>query len=324
MSPRALVYDERPLAHRFIVLYEASGLGQERPGEVNDLAYMMRSLLSEGLISYTTVDCSADGPHARTLLRKGPTGLITTTTWGSLHAENETRLFSLTVRDDREQTRAVFGALADRANGHRAAPVDLATWHALQTWLELGACHEVTIPFAHRLAAGTHPTAVRLRRDFGRVLVLIQAHALLHQANRQRDAQGRIIATVDDYAAVYKLVVDLVAEGVEMAVSPTVREAVEAVRDLQTRLGRPVGMRDLAEQLGIDRTSANRRARVAIEAGYLVNREDRRGKPAQLEVGAPLPEEEAVLPSPVALYTEGILLDPPADRLHTCTGAEAR
>ena len=31
------------------------------------------------------------------------------------------------------------------------------------------------------------PVAVRLRRDFGAVLGLIRAHALLHQATRGRD-----------------------------------------------------------------------------------------------------------------------------------------
>ena len=76
------------------------------------------------------------------------------------------------------------------------------------------------------------PVAVRLRRDFKTVLMLIRAHALLHQATRQKDEAGRIIATIEDYAAVRELVADLVAAGVEATVRPEVRETVAAVADL--------------------------------------------------------------------------------------------
>ena len=70
---------------------------------------------------------------------------------------------------------------------------------------------------------------MRLRRDFGSVLALIRAHAVLHQASRERDADGRIIATLDDYAVVRDLVADIIAEGVGATVSPAVRETVLAV-----------------------------------------------------------------------------------------------
>jgi hypothetical protein len=63
--------------------------------------------------------------------------------------------------------------------------------------------------------------AVRLRRDFGTVLALVRAHALLHQANRARDAEGRIVATLTDYGVIRELVADLLAEGVEASVPPS-------------------------------------------------------------------------------------------------------
>ena len=62
--------------------------------------------------------------------------------------------------------------------------------------------------------------------------MLICAHALLHQAMRQKDEVGRIIATTEDYAAVRELVGDLVAAGVDATVRPEVRETVAAVADL--------------------------------------------------------------------------------------------
>jgi hypothetical protein len=59
------------------------------------------------------------------------------------------------------------------------------------------------------------------------LLGLIQTHAILHQAHRERDDRGRVVATLDDYAAVYELTADLVAAGVGASVSPTVREVPE-------------------------------------------------------------------------------------------------
>ena len=53
--------------------------------------------------------------------------------------------------------------------------------------------------------------AVKLRRDFGAVRNLIRAHAIFQPASRQRDAEGRIVATLEDYAAIRDLVADLIS-----------------------------------------------------------------------------------------------------------------
>jgi hypothetical protein len=171
------------------------------------------------------VEKTSEGMKPRLIEREGPTGLIVTTTAVKLHPENETRLLSLTVTDTQDQTRAVMAALAEEAS---EAGANFEPWHALQVWLE-GAEHRVLIPYAKILADLIPPVAVRLRRDFGALLNLIRAHALLHQATRDRDAQGRIIAAIEeDYAAVRELVADLVSEGIEVTVPKTVRETVEA------------------------------------------------------------------------------------------------
>ncbi len=54
---------------------------------------------------------------------------------------------------------------------------------------------------AVRLAGHVLTGATRVRRDLNTLLSLIQACAILHQAQRQRIEDGRIIATLDDYTA---------------------------------------------------------------------------------------------------------------------------
>ena len=304
MSEHALVYDERPIKHRMIVLYEASGLGPDREGQPNTLAACMRTLLSEGRIKYTTVERADDGLQARHIEREGPTGLITTTTWAGLHPENETRVLALDVTDTTQQTREILKALGKRYKDGGAPQIDLGTWHALQHWLELAGTREVMIPYADKLGELVSDRAVRMRRDMSKILTLISAHAVLHQEQRERDGDGRIVATLADYAAVYDLVHDSISEGLEVSVSATVRETVGAVRQLiaaATSEDPGVTNTAVAKVLKLDASAAYRRVGVAMRLGYLVNAEERRRRPARLMLGEALPEDEEALPSPESM-----------------------
>ena len=93
MSERAMAYSEKSLVHCFLVLYEAIALKNDF------VAYLVRSLLSEGRVRYETVEKTKDGLRARLIEREGPTGLLVTTTAIRLHPENETRLFFLPIAD---------------------------------------------------------------------------------------------------------------------------------------------------------------------------------------------------------------------------------
>jgi hypothetical protein len=298
-SEHALIYDKEPLEHRTLVIYETSGLESEK------FSYVVRSLLSEGRLRYPTV-VKRDGELETVMIeREGPTNLITTTTALRLHSENETRLLSLASDESAGQTTEVLAALATEDDGDE---VDYGQWHALQRWLELGE-NRVTIPYAKQLAKLVPPVAVRLRRDFGSLLALIRAHALLHQGTRERDAKGRIVATIADYEVVRDLVADVLSEGVEKTVKPEVRELVAKVRELVVDDETEVTQRQLARALRLDKGAVSRRAKAALDAGFLVNREERRGRPHRLVPGDPLPDDQPILPTVEAVEQE----------LHGCT-----
>ena len=293
MSDRALVYFEEPMSHRYLILYEASGLA-------SDLAsYIIRSLLSEGRIRYLTVEKTPDGMKSREIELLGPTGLILTTTNASIHPENETRMMSLLIKDDPKQTKDILLSLADRANGKQPRNPDISPWHALQTWLELAGKREVTIPYALFLAQHTNTSAVRMRRDFETVLNYIRAHALLNQMQRSTDTEGRIITTIEDYRIVHDLITDFVSEGVGLTVSSTIRDTVEAVGNLSaSRSDNEVSYKELQKELNLHKSTVSRRVRVAIELGYLTNAEERKGKQARISLGDPLPDDDPVIPTP--------------------------
>ena len=290
MSPKALAYSEEPLEHRLLVVYEAPGMDNEMA------SYLMRSLLSEGEIRYETVISTSKGLQSLLIHRPGPTGLITTTTAIALHEENETRLISIPVTDSPDQTKAIMRAAAA---GPRE-PLDLTPWLALQQRLAALSRSDVIVPFGLELADAIPPVAVRLRRDFKTLLTLIEAHALLHAARRDRDATGAVVATLQDYAAVRELVLELMAEGLEQSVPPTIRATVDAVAGLPSDSKGSVTVAQVAKALKLDRSAALRRVQGAINLGFLNNINDKvgPGHALKLVVGDPLPNEQHVLPTP--------------------------
>jgi len=310
MSAKALAFTEEPLAHRFIVLYEATGLstGKNKEGENEDQTknYFIRSLLSEGCIDYYITVKGKDGFETRNIHKEGPTGLILTTTKIALHPENETRYLSHTINDTPEQTKNILRAIARKEDGIESDSVNFDLWHALHEWLNISN-HTVYIPFVNELAEEIPPVAVRLRRDFTLILNLIRSHAILHQANRETDERGRLIATIDDYAVVRELVSNVVSDGVGATVDKRVREVVVAVQNIRDEGNEHATTQQLCNKLQLHKSTISRRVLLALKEGYLVNADNKARKPYKLILGEPLPDEVEILPAP--------------DKLRCCTVA---
>lgn len=290
MSPRALAYTEEDLRHRTLLLIEADAVVGE---EHETAALMLRTLVSEHVIEYRSVSEGKE-VHRRV---DGPLALLTTTTRARLEQQLETRILAIPADDGREQTANVIAAAFA---AEALEDVNLEPFHALYRWLEAGA-HSAVIPYGPILAKLIKPVAVRLRRDARQLRDLIAVHAILHQASRKRDSHGRVIATIDDYAAVRELVAEPIAEGVGATVHSSVRELVELVAANAGNEG--MTLRAIGERLGIGTEAA--RSRVRRAGTFLRNLEDRRGMPARFTAGEDMPTETDVLPT-VERLTEAI------------------
>lgn len=153
-----------------------------------------------------------------------------------------------------------------------------------------------------------------MRRDFKAVLSLIQAHAVLHQMNREVDDRGRIVATLEDYNAVRDLVHDSIAESTGVKVPKTVRDTVQMVETLRGPAHTPVTYGQLCQAMGPDKGTISKRVSQAIQLGLLVNLETHKWMPAQLVLGDPMREDGEVLPrlredSGGKKFLEGVSVD---------------
>jgi hypothetical protein len=229
MSERSLVYmgQNGQLRNRLLVIYELGGFGKEGTEGLE----MAKQLMSEGRISRETVETFTNKQNTnRTIITEGPTAMWTTTTQIKSDYELSTRVFELSPDDSQEQTGLINEKVFDYDTDEDSA-ANFDDVRALFTWI-MGQDNRVYFPHGRALGKMLPKTAVKMRRESPRVRNLIDAHATLHQASRERDEKGRIVATLEDYEAVRVLVEEFVGATSEQAVKQEVRDTVEAAKRL--------------------------------------------------------------------------------------------
>ena len=307
-SARAIIYADADYEHKIVIFAEADSIPEDGPA-----ASAVRSLATDNSMTYDVVERDEEtGRHeTRRIEKAGPTGLLTTST-RRLNEQLSTRMLTISISDTPEHVREVMLAHAQSVNGIRPN-IDVAPFQALQRWLELAGERRVTIPFAKDLALTVPADLIRMNRDFRQLLTMIESVALLHQCQRERDPQGRIIATLDDYRMVRERLLDVFTATATDGITSSVRETVEALRKLYD--GKyPVMMKTVADHLKLPKNTTLYRVRAARAGGYIVNLETKRGQPAKLIPGDPLPEEKLALPEPSDLEGTPLPDHPKTDR----------
>jgi hypothetical protein len=285
LAEKALFFLPDDLKHKILSMAEAEGAKEHQLQN-----YIIREMISKHRIRHMiTVKDNETGEYVGRIIEKeGPISFVTSTTASALHTETETRVVTMETDDSEEQTRRVLQKIAEIKAGLPNTDIDFRPWHDFQRLLATGE-HRVIIPYALALADLTSSRAVRMRRDFLQVLAAIEAHALLHREHRSRD-QGRIVATIDDYAVVRDLMALRLAEASEARLRKPVREIVELVQTMEKekegKAWRERGLADegsvptegiptsaIIKRLDMDRTTVWRRLDVAREKGFLDNLE---------------------------------------------------
>ncbi len=306
LSEKALLYFEDEFSHKILSMGEAGGADEQTFQD-----YLLRELISEGVLKYPTVQKVGGELQTIVIEKHGPVSFMVTTTQLTLHAENETRMLSLEVDDSEDQTRAVLNKVAELEGLNASADaIDYGPWQDFQRWLEAGD-HNVVVPYAKPLAAAIPPRAVRLRRDLGQVIRAIKGHALLHRNHRSRDERGAIVADIDhDYAVVRDLMHGLLQETAEVKIKDTILETIEAVSELTKDLpstddpkAKAVGTtaKAVGKVLKLDRSAAYRRLAAAEDGGFVVNLESRKGRPGKYRTTNESVEDKQMLSTPEEL-----------------------
>jgi len=145
-SDKSLYSMKEGLKHKALILAEALTL-ESRGNRDNELAYGIRTLVSEGHLKYQYTGFK--DKKRVTIIKKveGPTSLITTTIKGKLEDQLDDRMITIHPNTSAEQTQDIISRTADLASGN-GDQVEDKTIKAWQYYYESLESVEVVVPFA--------------------------------------------------------------------------------------------------------------------------------------------------------------------------------
>jgi DNA primase len=263
LTPQSLYYTEPGFLDRKLVIVE------ERYGSI-EADYSIRVLQSrKKLIAAAPVkDPQTGNMRTKVFTVEARAAFIEATTASSVNHENATRCFELMMDETEAQTRRIHERQRLLRTGRglelrrQAEAITRRHWNA-QRLLEPLA---VVIPFADRLS---FPSSwMRTRRDHARFLNLIEVSAFLHQHQRERTADGAIVASLADYEAAYGLAGEVLRETLTDVKKP-LREAYRLVQTLVERNGGTVSRREIREELRVPDSTVRRWLQDLVDFEYL-------------------------------------------------------
>ena len=191
-SAKSLYYLPDGLKHRALIVAEAFQFQANNAGD-SEFVYVVRSLLSEGCVSYQVAQKDEDGKFITVEKRlDGPTSFITTTIIDKLEPQLEDRLFTIHPDESKEQTGSIMSITAKIKEG-RFEGVDKAAQEAWKHFHSMLKPTDVVIPFAGQISdylQRGERLPIAARRAFNRVMAIIQTVVCAYQFQRSRDAKG--------------------------------------------------------------------------------------------------------------------------------------
>lgn len=198
MTPQAL-FHMRPgsLCHRFIVGGERSRLEEDERAEATRA---LREMISAGKLT-KLMPMKVEGGKIETVSieQDGPIAYVESTTMAKVFDEDANRCIMMNTDERPEQTRRIVRQLAAAytgASGTGSSDRIVLRHHALQRMLQATA---VVVPYAEQVGELIPSDRVEVRRAFPHLIGMVQAVTLLHERQRERNANGALVATEEDY-----------------------------------------------------------------------------------------------------------------------------
>jgi hypothetical protein len=295
-SARALLF--HPLAKGTVLQWlELPELGGDTIA-----ATILRSILwqapQEKATDYIFVEWTPKGARRRSVQMPRQVAMITTKVELPKDDQLLSRFLVMEVKESPDKRRAVLSALAASFNGVQSNPTDnaLEPVRAFAEWLGRFKVR-VTIPYANVFADlfAELPASERDYRDFATLFKLVAACALWNLSKRPHAFDGdnlQVIADLNDYATVYRLLLPIWGKPRLAALSETERRVAEALRESD-----PATAEELATVVGITSTSIRRILKALAEKG-LAERGEKRGRSYAWRLIGDLDALTVTLPTP--------------------------
>ena len=237
ITPQALFYlSSGSLEHRFVVTGERSRITDDKTAEATRA---LREMLSDGRLSkMLPITKPGHAPETVLIEQEGPIAYVESTTLSKIDEEDANRCVHLFTDERPEQTGRIIEVIAAQHSGTTPQSDHgriIQRHHALQRLLKP---HQVVIRYAERIGELFTTDRVEARRAFPQVISMIEASAILHQHQRQKDEQGRLVANEEDYQLVHHLMCKPLGHSLGGALSDPARRFYERLSQAGAVAGR--------------------------------------------------------------------------------------
>lgn len=227
--------------------------------------YSIRTMQTSNVLTMAGPKKKGEDSNIRTISVK--CAYMESTTSNNINPENASRCYVLHLDETPESTEAILNA--QRASRIDANAIDrksiIEYHHEFQMGLK---SLPVILPFANLITFPNHK--VSYRREQEKFLGLIEASALLHQADR-KIVDKRIIASVEDYKIAYELYIT-VFKNMEREVSSNSVKLLTAIEtDTFT-------LRDAITATGWNYSMVYRTVRELLQYEYIKSNVDKKGR----------------------------------------------
>jgi len=195
-------YGEGELKNKLLVMEDLDGLKEEA-----FLAF--RELQSRGMLnSSTSVKDEKGNIRAAVKTVRGPIASLSATTRGEIYEDNMSRSLVIAVDESKEQTAKVIEYQNRRASGGVSAKEEQSAVELLQNCMRLIKPCEVVNPFAGKVSLPQE--AHKIRRLNQLYQAFVRQITILHQYQRKRDKQGRLITEKADLKNACRILFDCI------------------------------------------------------------------------------------------------------------------
>jgi DNA primase len=234
--------------NKLICFEDVDGLGEEAE-------YAWRELVSNGeLTSGVSFKDEKGNIGIKELIVHGPITSIACTTHGAIYADNMSRLFLIAIDESKEQTKKINEYQAKEAAGLINKQEQQHSITQLKNYIRLLNPCQVHNPHATKLKL---PEGVRDERRLYRLyLYFIDMITVLHQYQRNKTAQGKLIATKQDCQIAKELMFECIMLKMD-ELDGSLRQFFERLKDYVSKQTNPnyeFTQREIREALQVKKT----------------------------------------------------------------------
>ena len=254
-------YPESFLIHKLIGLEDMDGLKEEAQLAIREL------ISNEKLISSTSTKTESGEIVAMAKIVRGPIASIACTTQGEVYEDNMSRVFLIAVDESKEQTMRIVEYQQAIAAGIIKKSVEKKTIEFIQNLVRLLEPYEVINPYAREIKLPE--SAHKIRRLNELYLSFVKQVTLIHQYQRNKDKQGRLITTVEDLRIANEIMFESIVLKVD-ELDGSLRQFFEQLKSYVKKSGKDEFiLREIRQNLKVSKSQLHRFTIDLMELEYL-------------------------------------------------------